>query len=257
MNILEKIVERKKERLPRLKREHPVSSMERSIGAVRPFFKADDITLITECKKGSPSKGVMVEDYNPVKIASAYEAGGSDAFSVLTEEDFFFGRSSDLVDIRSSCSRPVLRKDFIFDEYQVHESHAMGADALLLIAAILDDIQMKDLYDAATAYGLSVLAEAHDEHEVERILYLDKAAVGVNARDLRDFSVDLTRIASIKAMIPKDRYAIAESGIKKVEDALMLRNAGYNGFLIGELFVREKDPTHAVKEFATRLRGRS
>jgi indole-3-glycerol phosphate synthase len=252
MNILEKIVEKKKERLAQRKTRRSIESFERTCGPVRPFFSSG-LTLITECKKGSPSKGIMVEDYNPLSIAQSYYEGGSNALSILTEEDFFFGSDDHLVTVRAHVELPVLRKDFIIDSYQIYESHAIGADAILLIAAILDDGSMREFAQIASSLGLAVLAEAHDEHEVERILAVENAAVGVNARDLRDFSIDLRRVVSIRKMIPADRIAVAESGIHTAEDAVMLRDAGYNAFLIGERFVKEKDPSDAVRKFSCAL----
>ncbi|HEY1405994.1 MAG TPA: indole-3-glycerol phosphate synthase TrpC, partial [Spirochaetota bacterium] len=254
MTILDRIVEKKKERLVIRKREMSESMLERSTGSVKPFFAAG-ATLITECKKGSPSKGIMVEDYRPVEIARAYERGGSDSLSILTEEDFFFGKDADLIDVRRSVSLPILRKDFMIDPYQIKESYAIGADAILLIAAILSDEQMAEFSQYAFSYGLSVLAEAHDEKEIERIARIDGVAIGINARDLRDFSVDLDRVSRMRSLIPEGRIAVAESGIKSVEDAVRLRNSGFDAFLIGERFVRDGDPSAAVNSFSSALKG--
>ena len=254
MTILDRIVERKRDRVDIRKSNRSASSLERTVRPVKRFFDPHG-TIITECKKGSPSKGIMVNDYHPAAIASAYARGGSSAISVLTEEDFFFGCDEDLAAIIDAVDLPVIRKDFVIDAYQIKESFALGADAILLIAAILSDMQMSEYAHEAFSYGLSVLAEAHDEYEIERIVKIDGVAVGVNARNLHDFSVDLGRVERMRSLIPQGRIGVAESGIHSVDDMIRLRRAGYDAFLIGERFVRDADPERAVRSFADALEG--
>jgi indole-3-glycerol phosphate synthase len=255
MTILDRIVEKKRDRVDLRKVDRPESSLERSVREVKPFFREGG-TIITECKKASPSKGIMVNTYDPAAIASAYARGGAHALSVLTEEDYFMGSDDHLSSVIASVDLPVIRKDFVIDAYQIKESYALGADAILLIAAILSDAQMKDFAQMAFSFGLSVIAEAHDEYEIERVVRVNGVAVGVNARDLRDFSVDLSRVERMRSLIPGDRIAVAESGIKEVDDMMRMRRAGYDAFLIGERFVCETDPEPAVRGFADALAGR-
>ena len=198
---------------------------------------------------------MLVENYDPAAIAKSYADGGATALSVLTEQDYFCGSLSDLDAVRRAVSLPILRKDFIVGEYQIVEAWAHGADAVLLIAASLDDFQLKDLADAAASYGLDVLCEAHDEREVERVLSIPDVAVGVNARDLRDFSVSLERTASLAPMIPHGRISVAESGIFSGDDAAKLVASGYNGVLIGEFFIRSDDRTAAVSSVMRAIEG--
>jgi indole-3-glycerol phosphate synthase len=228
--------------------------MERIVSSPRTFLEKGRLSLIAECKKGSPSKGLIADQYDSVKISLAYERGGANAISVLTEEDYFFGSISDLVQVRQNVSIPVLRKDFIFDEYQIIESWALGADAVLLIVAALDEILMKDLYLAARAYDLSVLVESHDEKEIEKALKLEEAVIGINSRNLKNFSVDLNRISAMRSLIPHGRIAVAESGILSVDDGVNLARGGFDAFLIGEYFMRADDPASKIKEFLQAVR---
>jgi indole-3-glycerol phosphate synthase len=253
MTILEKIVEKKKERVASLKKEKPFYSLERQFAPVKPFLQKGRASLIAECKKGSPSKGVISEMYKPVATALHYERGGASALSVLTEEDFFYGSTADFTAVRNSVSLPMIRKDFIFDEYQIKESWAIGADAILFIVASLSDSQMKELYEKAKSYNLSVLVEAHDENEIERALLLENAIIGINARNLKDFSVDIERIAAMRSLIPAERIAVAESGITSIEAAKLLRSRGFDAFLVGEYFMRSDNPESRVKSFVSAI----
>ena len=246
MTILEKILEATRARVSERRREKPIGCLSRQCAAPVPFFAKGRVTVIAECKKASPSKGIICKDYDAAAIARSYAEGGASAISVLTEQDFFKGSLSHLDAVRRAVALPIIRKDFIVGEYQIVEAWAHGADAVLLIAAALDDFQMKDLCDAAHSYGLAVLCEAHDEREIERALELPDAAIGVNARDLRDFTVSLERTASLAPMIPSDRVRVGESGIFSNEDAGRLVDAGYNALLIGEYFLKSADRQTAV-----------
>jgi indole-3-glycerol phosphate synthase len=249
MSILDDIITRKKETVAELKRSAPYSSLERSARPVKPFLVKGGKRLIAECKKASPSKGIISGDYDPVRIAKSYAAGGADAVSVLTEEHFFLGSARDFRNVRSAIDIPMIRKDFMIDPYQIRESWAIGADAVLLISAALSDEQMRELYEAAKEYGLGVLAEAHDETEIERCLVLEDAYVGINSRNLKNFAVDLPRIAAMRRMIPENRIAVAESGIDSFENAGFIVKEGFDAFLVGEFFMRAENPEERVREF--------
>jgi len=255
MTILDKIVASCKERLAKKKRERKEGSLHRSVDPPRPFYNdTTGVTLIAECKKGSPSRGVMSEEYDPVTIASQYEHGGADAVSVLTEPEFFYGNEEHLTDVREAVSIPVLRKDFIFDTYQVKESWAIGADAILLIAAILSKAQLNELIECASELGLDILLEVHNRDELSRCLTARARGIGINARNLKDFSVDIKAGKELCKDIPADKIAVAESGIKAVNILKEMYNAGFRGFLVGEHFITSVDRERAVKEFAQALR---
>jgi indole-3-glycerol phosphate synthase len=225
-----------------------------------PFFKKkSEITLIAECKKGSPSAGILVEKYDPVSIAQEYALGGASALSVLTEQDFFSGDDKHLTDVKKIVSLPVLRKDFLFDAYQVKEAWAIGADAILLIAAILSDSQARELGMYAKELGMEVLLEVHGNEELERGLKngLDFVnGIGINARNLGDFSIDLQKTKELCKYIPKNIVAVAESGIRSAETGFEMRKAGFRGFLVGEYFMKAKNREICVREFVTAINGR-
>lgn len=248
MDILEKIVAKRRERIAADKKEHPLSSLHRTVSDPRTMFSsARDFLIIAECKKASPSKGVFAEIYDPVQIALEYERGGAGAISCLTEPDFFLGADSHLSAVRAAVKIPVLRKDFIVDPYQVTQAWAIGADAILLIAAILDPIQIIELTDVAHDYGLQVLFEIHGEDELEKAFVAEVDAVGVNARNLKDFSIDTNMPKLLRAKLPSAACAVAESGIHAPVDAALMHDAGYRGFLIGEHFMKSPDRPAAVK----------
>jgi indole-3-glycerol phosphate synthase len=247
MTILDRILEKTRERVAERRRAVPIGALSRVAPAPVPFFKRSGVTVIAECKKASPSKGVFIEEYDPASLAKSYEEGGATAISVLTEQDFFLGSLSHLDAVRRATALPILRKDFVIGEYQIVEAWARGADAVLLIAAALDDFQLKDLADAAHSHGMDVLCEAHDEDEIERVIAVPDVAIGVNARDLRTFNVSLSRTASLAHMIPHDRISIAESGIASDDDALKLISSRYRGLLIGEYFIKSSDRCKTVR----------
>ncbi len=218
------------------------------VGALRTRIGAGLPAVIAEVKKASPSKGVLREDFLPAEIAASYEAGGAACLSVLTDRQFFQGSPAFLQQARSACRLPVLRKDFMVDEYQVYEARAMGADAILLIAACLDDAEMAALEACALALGLAVLVEVHDGAELDRALKLRTPLVGINNRDLRNFEVRLDTTLGLLPRVPADRLLVTESGILSRSDVQRMRAAGVHGFLVGEAFMRAPVPGQALAE---------
>jgi indole-3-glycerol phosphate synthase len=215
-------------------------------GALQRRVAAGDAAVIAEIKKASPSKGVLREDFQPAEIAASYEAHGGAALSVLTDESFFQGSADFLAAARAATALPALRKDFIVDLWQVFESRAMGADAILLIAALLDDAQMRDFEAAALALGMAVLVEVHDERELERALHLRTPLIGINNRNLRTFEVALETTLVLLPRIPAGRLVVTESGIGAPIDVHRMRAAGVHAFLVGEAFMRAADPGAAL-----------
>ncbi len=259
MGILETICEERRADVARLRRERPPSSLVRSAGPIRPAFAGRGAVslLIAECKKASPSRGVLVDRYDPAALAAAYERGGAGMLSVLTEPRRFLGSDGHLGAARAAVGLPVLRKDFIVDAYQVLEAWAIGADAVLLIAAALCEGELIELASAARELGLSVLVELHEEAELERAIAAAPDAIGVNARNLRDFSVDLGRTRALARLLPEGFLRVAESGLRSPLDAVSLLAAGYRGFLVGEALAAAADPEARTREFADALKGRA
>jgi indole-3-glycerol phosphate synthase len=218
------------------------------VGALRAKLAQGQASVIAEIKKASPSKGVLREDFIPADIAQTYAENGAACLSVLTDVQFFQGAVDYLKQARASCQLPVLRKDFIVDAYQVYESRVMGADAILLIAAILDDAQMKAFEAIALSLDMAVLVEVHDEVELARALKLKTPLIGVNNRNLKTFEVSLDTTLSLMQQVPADRLLVTESGIRNREDVLRMGAAGVNAFLVGETFMRAPDPGAALAE---------
>lgn len=217
------------------------------VGAIRGKIAAGSAAVISEIKKASPSKGVIREDFRPAEIARAYERAGAACLSVLTDRPFFQGAPEYLQAARAACALPVLRKDFLVDPYQVFEARAMGADAILLIAACLDLAQMREMESIASALGMSVLVEVHDGAELEQALQLRTPLVGINNRNLRTFEVSLQTTLDLLPAIPADRIVVTESGILRPEDVSLMRGKGVNGFLVGEAFMRVPDPGQGLR----------
>ena len=215
--------------------------------ALRTRIAAGHPAVIAEIKKASPSKGVLRESFDPAAIAAAYERAGAACLSVLTDRQFFQGDPDYLVAARSACALPALRKEFIIDPYQVAESRALGADAILLIVSALDDIRLAELGSAAKDYGLGVLVEVHDAIELDRALRLATPLIGINNRNLRDFSVSLHTTIGLLPRIPPDRIVITESGILAQRDVAQMRRHGVHAFLVGEAFMRAPDPGKALE----------
>jgi len=214
--------------------------------ALRGKLAAGRAAVIAEVKKASPSKGVLREVFVPAEIAASYARHGAACLSVLTDQRFFQGSSEFLQQARAACDVPVLRKDFMVDAYQVFEACVMGADAILLIAACLDDALMSDLEATALALGMAVLVEVHDGEELDRALRLKTPLVGINNRNLRTFEVSLTTTLDLLPRVPADRLLVTESGILAAADVARMRSAGVHAFLVGEAFMRAPDPGVAL-----------
>jgi indole-3-glycerol phosphate synthase len=252
-DILSQIVARKRERLAEARRRRPFAAL-RAEAQPRPAasrfitaLRRDAVNVIAEVKRRSPSKGVIREDFDPVAVARNYAAGGAAAISVLTEEDFFDGSLDHLRAVRAVTNVPLLRKDFVFDEYQIYEALDAGADAILLIAAMLDGPHFNDLLQAADGLGLDVLVEVHDRAEAERVLAYDVRLLGVNNRDLRTFHTSLDTSLELAKDLPPALTLVSESGIRTRADVERLRAAGFHAFLIGEEFMRAADEGAALK----------
>ena len=215
-------------------------------GAMRAKVAAGQAAVIAEIKKASPSKGVLRADFIPADIAQSYAEHGAACLSVLTDKQFFQGSVDYLKQARASCDLPVLRKDFIVDAYQVYEARAMGADAILLIAACLDDAQMVDLEAMARGLDMAVLVEVHDRPELERALKLKTRLVGINNRNLRTFEVSLQTTLDMLPDVPADRLLVTESGILNAADVQRMREANVHAFLVGEAFMRAAEPGEAL-----------
>jgi indole-3-glycerol phosphate synthase len=260
MNILDTIVEYKKEEVRKNRLTRPMAELERSSWFQRPLFSlrqslADPAGtgIIAEFKRRSPSRGVINDRSDVVDVTKAYAAHGAACLSVLTDEHFFGGHRMDLEMARVNPI-PILRKDFMIDEYQVVEARAMGADVILLIAACLSPELTRKLAVFARSLGLEVLLEIHDEEELGHICE-ETDIVGVNNRDLRTFTVDTDRSIALRKKIPAGRLAISESGISRAETIRRLRQSGFSGFLIGETFMKEADPGAAFGKFVLELKN--
>ncbi|MFA5142761.1 MAG: indole-3-glycerol phosphate synthase TrpC [Candidatus Omnitrophota bacterium] len=253
--ILTRIIEEKRREIEEAKRNKPLEELIKETRGicVRSSFKKNiarphHINLIAEIKKASPSKGILRGDFNPMKIAVTYQAGGASAISVLTDERFFEGKLEYIKKIKENVSLPILRKDFIIDEYQVYESVAAGADAILLIAELLSSGEMTGLYNLAASLGLDVLMETHTEEDVEKALAAGGAIIGINNRDLHTFRVDLNVTQKLIRMVPQNKIKVAESGIKTYEDVMFLKSLGANAVLIGEAFMEAGDIAGKMRE---------
>jgi indole-3-glycerol phosphate synthase len=259
-DILEKIVAVKREEIAAARKKASLEAVRFDAesrvltrdftGALRAKIAAGAAAVIAEVKKASPSKGVLREDFIPADIAQSYAEGdgkvSAACLSVLTDRQFFQGGVDYLKQARASCDLPVLRKDFIVDAYQVYESRAMGADAILLIAACLDDARMREFEAIAAGLGMAVLVEVHDGAELERALKLRTPLVGINNRDLRSFEVSVQTTIDLLARVPDDRLVVTESGITTRDDVAKLRAAGVQAFLVGEAFMRADEPGEAL-----------
>lgn len=256
-DVLQKILQRKAEEVAERSQQLPLDELKsRAADAppVRGFAAAVEAKIATglpaviaEVKKASPSKGVIRADFDPAAIARSYEAGGAACLSVLTDVDFFQGADEYLQQARAACALPVLRKDFTVDPWQVYESRALGADCILLIVAALADAQLAELSGLALDLGLDVLVEVHNLDELERALQVPAPLLGINNRNLRTFDVTLDTTLALKEAVPRDRRLVTESGIVTVADVHRMRDAGIDAFLVGETFMRERDPGQALQ----------
>lgn len=216
-----------------------------------PFYKAindTSFTIISEIKKASPSKNVISVDFDYINIAKAYENGGATAISCLTEPTYFKGSDEYLRNIKKSVNIPVLRKDFIISEYQIYEAKVIGADAILLIVAILTDEELNTYLQLADCLGLAALVETHDDEEIRRALKTEAKLIGINNRNLKDFTVDINNTIRLRSLVPENIKIISESGIQTIDDIKALREAKVNGVLIGEALMKSNNPQEMVKE---------
>ncbi len=245
MSILQKIVANTKTNLVHKKAEFPLEKIQSSLenlklprGKFKDNISSKDEAIIAEIKKASPSAGIIKEDFDPTKIAMEYESYGASALSILTEEDFFMGSIEYLKDVKKITSLPILRKDFMIDEYQIYESKLIGADCILLITSILTDQQIEDFINSAKKLELDYLIEVHDENELHRVEHFEDALIGVNNRNLKTFAVDLDNSVRLRKVFKQKNIFIAESGIKSREDISYLKKNNINVFLIGESLMR-------------------
>lgn len=254
--ILDKIVEDKKVRLKEHKNNVSLSQMikladetpTRNKNCFYDSLRKEGISIIGEFKKASPSLGRIDSKINLIDRIDEYNAS-VDAISCLTEQDHFNGNNDYLKEIREKSNLPIIRKDFMIDEYQFYEAKAIGADAVLLITAILDDCQMKDFYDLARELELDVLVETHDEYEIERALKIDPRIIGINNRNLKDFTISLDNTVRLRSYVPEDKVLISESGIMDEKDVRYLKDAGVDGFLIGRAFMESENPKELAKRW--------
>jgi len=263
MNILEKIVEQKKKEVAERKSLYPVKLLEQSIFFASPtvslkkYVQRKDLSgIIAEIKRKSPSKGAINPYVSIERTSIGYMQAGASALSILTDKEFFGGSNEDLMVARKFNYCPILRKDFTIDEYQIVEAKSIGADAILLISAILDPKQAKQLAYFAHSLGLEVLFEVHSAEELHPQLFSDVDLIGVNNRDLKSFDVSLDVSRKLVGMIPKELVKISESGISSTEAIDELRGIGFDGFLMGENFMKHSRPEVAAKEFIGKLKGR-
>jgi indole-3-glycerol phosphate synthase len=257
--FLEKVAEIKREEIAKRKPLFPLKEMEEMVSRLPPprdFMEAIShhapMALIAEIKRSSPSAGVLKDDVDLHRIASAYETGGACAISVLTETHFFKGKLSHLIQVKEGTSLPLLQKDFILDPFQIYEGRVLGADAILLIASLLDREELRDFVGLARSIQLVPLVEVHNESDLEKTSTLDLSLMGINNRDLKTLEVDLKTTLRLKKEIPHGMKVISESGIRSSGDVRLLREAGVDGILVGEVLMRSSDPTSKIRELLGR-----
>ena len=255
MTVLDVLAESSRERVAESKRRLPAAELERRVlslekadFAFERALKKSGLSFICECKKASPSKGLISPEFPYLEIAKAYEAAGADAISVLTEPTKFLGRDEYLREISAEVRIPCLRKDFTVDEYMIFEARLLGAEAVLLICSILDEKQLRDYIEICDSLGLSALTEAHDERETETALRCGARVIGVNNRNLKDFSVDSDNSRRLRRLVPSDKIFVSESGVKTREDVKALEEIGADAVLVGETLMRAENKTSKLRE---------
>ncbi|MCQ9638471.1 indole-3-glycerol phosphate synthase TrpC [Chryseobacterium sp. WG14] len=257
MTILDKIIERKKEEIAAAKSNISVDRLKDAAFFGRKAYSLKESVknksgIIAEFKRQSPSKGIINNTSSPLEVVSAYENFGASGISILTDKDFFGGDLSDILTVRNQINIPILRKDFMVDEYQFYEAKSIGADAVLLIASCLSPNQVQEFTELAHELGLEVLLEIHTEEELKHF-HSNIDLVGINNRNLKDFKVDLQHSVQLKNLLPKDVLSVAESGIYSLEDFSYLKEKGFDAFLMGEYFMKNSNPTKAFQEFSIKI----
>jgi indole-3-glycerol phosphate synthase len=258
LNVLDQIIEGVQEDLAERKKQVGLNELMVKISEVNPAFdvlpslQSSKLSVIAEVKRSSPSKGALAKISDPAELALRYQAGGATAVSVLTEGRKFGGSLADLDAVRSAINIPILRKDFMVDDYQIFESRAHGADIVLLIVAALSDLQLSEFYAIAKSLGMQVLVETHTLEEVERALSLDPEIIGVNARDLTTLKIDLGAFDKLAKAIPAGKIKVAESGISSVAEVISYRKSGAEAILVGEALVKDGDPAQMIQNFINR-----
>ncbi len=258
MNILDKIIERKKQEIEYSKSKVSVEQLKDSEFFGRKTFSLKESLesksgIIAEFKRQSPSKGIINNQISPLEVASDYEKFGASGISILTDKDFFGGSFDDILSVRNHIQIPILRKDFMVDDYQFYEAKAIGADVILLIAACLSTTQVQEFTELSHKLGLEVLLEIHTEEELQHI-NKNIDFVGINNRNLKDFKVDLQHSVNLKNQLPENILSVAESGIYNEEDFKYLKEKGFNGFLMGEYFMKNKNPGNKFSEFVSNVK---
>lgn len=258
LNALDQIIEGVQEDLAERKKQVGLNELMVKISEVKPAIdvlpslQSSKLSVIAEVKRSSPSKGALAKISDPAELALRYQAGGATAVSVLTEGRKFGGSLADLDAVRSAINIPILRKDFMVEDYQIFESRAHGADIVLLIVAALSDLQLSEFYAIAKSLGMQVLVETHTSEEVERALLLDPEIIGVNARDLTTLKIDLGAFDKLAKAIPAGKIKVAESGISSVAEVISYRNSGAEAILVGEALVKDGDPAQMIQNFINR-----
>lgn len=253
--MLSRIIEEKRAFVEEAKRAKPFEELTKEVKniCIKSAFKRNisrphHINLIAEIKKASPSKGILRGDFNPVKIAVAYQANGASAISILTDEPFFEGKLEYIKKVKDFVTLPILRKDFFIDEYQIYETAASGADAIILICEILSTNELIKFYELSASLGLESLVEVHNEEDLEKALAVGASIIGINNRDLHTFKVDIEVTKKLIRLIPKNKTIVSESGIKTYEDVMFLKSLGVNAVLIGEAFMEALDIGAKMRE---------